>query len=142
RWLALAMFVLGVAFLWRYRLNAWRVLLPPVGAVILTLGIFAALQIGLSLFHLLGLLLVLGIGLDAGIFSTEHPDDPAAWLAITLSCASSLLAFGLLAFSATPALHFLGTTCLIGLTATWCLVPFSRSSKSLAASHTEKTSHG
>lgn len=142
RWLALAMLVLGAAFLWRYRLNAWRVLLPPVGAVILTLGIFAALQIGLSLFHLLGLLLVLGIGLDAGIFSTEHPDDPAAWLAITLSCASSLLAFGLLAFSATPALHFLGTTCLIGLTATWCLVPFSRSGKSLAVSHTEKTSHG
>ncbi|MGO2132127.1 MAG: MMPL family transporter [Halomonas sp.] len=126
QWLGLALALLALTFGWRYRRRAWRVLLPPVGAVIITLGIFAASHTGLTLFHLLGLLLVLGIGLDAGIFSTEHPADPAAWLAISLSCASSLLAFGLLAFSATPALHFLGTTCLIGLVATWCLVPLSR----------------
>jgi predicted exporter len=85
---------------------------------------------------------VLGIGLDAGIFSTEHPDDPAAWLAISLSCASSLLAFGLLAFSATPALHFLGTTCLTGLTASWLLVPFSRGPRRPHLAHKEHVSHG
>ena len=126
QWLAVALALLVLTFGWRYRRRAWRVLLPPVGAVIITLGVFAAGHIPLTLFHLLGLLLVLGIGLDAGIFSTEHPADPGAWLAISLSCASSLLAFGLLAFSATPALHFLGTTCLIGLIATWCLVPLAR----------------
>ncbi|WP_017429804.1 MMPL family transporter [Vreelandella jeotgali] len=126
RWLALALVGLAIIFMIRYRRRAWRVLLPPVGAVVVTLGVFAAAGVGITLFHLLGLLLVLGIGLDAGIFSTEHPDDPAAWLAISLSCASSLLAFGLLAFSATPALHFLGTTCLTGLAASWLLVPFSR----------------
>lgn len=126
QWLGLALAVLMVVFGWRYRCRAWRVLLPPVGAVIITLGTFAASHTGLTLFHLLGLLLVLGIGLDAGIFSTEHPADSSAWLAISLSCASSMLAFGLLAFSDTPALHFLGTTCLIGLIATWCLVPLAR----------------
>ncbi|MBY5942497.1 hypothetical protein KUW00_16575 [Halomonas sp. DP5N14-9] len=126
RWLALALALLVVVFGLRYRRHAWRVLLPPVGAVIITLGLYALSHTGLTLFHLLGLLLVLGIGLDAGIFSTEHPQDPGAWLAISLSCASSLLAFGLLAFSATPALHFLGQTCLIGLVATWCLVPLAR----------------
>lgn len=125
-WLAAAVVGLAMLFGWRYRRRAWRVLLPPLGAVVATLAIFSALGIGLTLFHLLGLLLVLGIGLDAGIFSTEHPDSPAAWLAISLSCASSLLAFGLLAFSATPALHYLGLTCLIGLAATWALVPFAR----------------
>lgn len=126
QWLGVALAVLVFTFGWRYGRRAWRVLLPPVGAVVITLGVFAASHTGLTLFHLLGLLLVLGIGLDAGIFSTEHPADPGAWLAISLSCASSLLAFGLLAFSATPALHFLGTTCLIGLIATWCLVPLAR----------------
>ena len=126
QWLVVAVVLLALLFVWRYRYLAWRVLLPPLGALIVTLALFSALNIGLTLFHVLGLLLVLGIGLDAGIFSTEHPDSPAAWLAITLSCASSLLAFGLLAFSATPALHALGLTCLVGLTTAWALVPFAR----------------
>lgn len=141
-WLGVALLGLGIIFGWRYRHRAWRVLLPPVGAVVITLGVFAALGIGLTLFHLLGLLLVLGIGLDAGIFSTEHPEDPAAWLAISLSCASSLLAFGLLAFSATPALHFLGITCLIGLLATWALVPFARGRRHTFIPYEEYISHG
>ncbi|SHM36603.1 MMPL family transporter [Vreelandella subglaciescola] len=141
-WLGLALLGLLGIFVWRYRQRAWRVLLPPVGAFLITLGVFAAVGISLTLFHLLGLLLVLGIGLDAGIFSTEHPDDPAAWLAISLSCASSLLAFGLLAFSATPALHFLGTTCLIGLTASWLLVPFSRGPGRPQLAHKEHVLHG
>lgn len=126
QWLVVAVVLLSLLFVWRYRRLAWRVLLPPLGALIGTLALFSALNIGLTLFHVLGLLLVLGIGMDAGIFSTEHPDSPAAWLAITLSCASSLLAFGLLAFSATPALHALGLTCLVGLTTAWALVPFAR----------------
>lgn len=125
-WLAIAVLGLGLVFAWRYRTAAWRVLLPPVGAVIATLAIFSAMGTGLTLFHLLGLLLVLGIGLDAGIFSVEHATSRAAWLAVTLSCASSLLAFGLLALSSTPALAHLGSTCLIGLSCTWLLVPFAR----------------
>ncbi|KAA0695033.1 hypothetical protein DT594_09245 [Halopseudomonas laoshanensis] len=131
-WLAAAVLGLTLVFAWRYRTAAWRVLLPPVGAVLLTLGIFAAGSTGLTLFHLLGLLLVLGIGLDAGIFSVEHADSRAAWLAVTLSCSSSLLAFGLLALSSTPALAQMGTTCLIGLTCTWLLVPFARAGGTLA----------
>ena len=125
RWLIVAAVLLSLLLCWRFRSAAWRALLPPLGAVVLTLGCLSLLG-GIGLFHLLGLLLVLGIGLDAGIFSAQEPDSDAAWLAISLSCASSLLAFGLLAFSATPALHFLGLTCLLGLAFTWALVPFAR----------------
>lgn len=125
-WLIAAVGGLAFIFAWRYRGATWRVLLPPVGAVVVTLAVFSASATGLTLFHLLGLLLVLGIGLDAGIFSVEHAASPAAWLAVTLSCASSLLAFGLLALSATPALAQLGLTCVIGLSCTWLLVPFAR----------------
>ncbi|GGX86715.1 membrane protein [Litchfieldella qijiaojingensis] len=141
-WLAVAAVGLAILFGLRYRLQAWRVLLPPMGAVVATLALFSALNIGLTLFHLLGLLLVLGIGLDAGIFSTEHPDSPAAWLAVSLSCASSLLAFGLLSFSTTPALHYLGLTCLIGLAATWALVPFARADTSRLISKHEHSRDG
>lgn len=124
-WLGVAVVGLTLLLGWRYGLQVWRVLLPSLGAVLVCLAVLAALGSGLTLFHLLGLLLVLGIGLDAGIFSVEHEGNPASWLAITLSCASSLLAFGLLSFSATPALAHLGVTCLVGLAAAWLLVPFA-----------------
>ncbi|MCK2042660.1 hypothetical protein BTW10_03645 [Chromohalobacter japonicus] len=121
-WLALGLILLGMGLTLRYRRRTWRVLLPPLGATLIVLTSFAVAGIPLNVFSQLGLLLVLGIGLDAGIFNAEHPRQAAAWLAISLSTLTSLLAFGLLAFSATPALHYLGLTCLIGLAAVWGLV--------------------
>ncbi|WP_176493591.1 MMPL family transporter [Cobetia sp. 5-25-4-2] len=150
-----AVVVISLLLALRYRRSTWRALLPPLGGLVLTLAALKLAGVGLNLFHLLGLLLVLGIGLDAGIFCAEHPArsaekgnparrandkteqgnaeatasraSQASLLAISLSCASSLLAFGLLSFSQTPALAALGLACLLGLTATWCLVPFARS---------------
>ncbi|MDI6002871.1 MMPL family transporter [Cobetia marina] len=137
-----AVVVISLLLALRYRRSTWRALLPPLGGLVLTLAALTLAGVGLNLFHLLGLLLVLGIGLDAGIFCAEHPArsaekdrsedtasraSQASLLAISLSCASSLLAFGLLSFSQTPALAALGLACLVGLTATWCLVPFARS---------------
>lgn len=133
-WLGGAIVLLSLLFIWRYRRRACRVLLPPLGALLATLATLALLGNGLTLFHVLGLMLVFGISMDAGIFSAEHTQHAASWLAITLSCASSILAFGLLAFSATPALHALGLTCLIGLAATWLLVPFARASRPVSSS--------
>lgn len=121
-WLALGLVLLSLGMGLRYRRRTWRVLLPPLGATLIVLASFAVAGIPLNVFSQLGLLLVLGIGLDAGIFNAEHPRQAAAWLAISLSTLTSLLAFGLLAFSATPALHYLGLTCLIGLAAVWALV--------------------
>lgn len=144
-WLGVAMAGLALLLGWRYRLRVWRVLLPPLGAVLITLAVLAFAGAGLTLFHLLGLLLVLGIGLDAGIFSVEHEDSSAAWLGITLSCIASLLAFGLLSFSATPALAHLGITCLIGLATAWLLVPFARATitpLSFFTSASGKNPHG
>ncbi|WP_188113693.1 MMPL family transporter [Salinicola halimionae] len=125
-WVALAMVLMTLALVARYRRRAWRVIVPPFGATLIVLTAFAVTGVPLNIFNQLGLLLVLGIGLDAGIFNVEHARRPSAWLAITLSTLTSLLAFGMLAFSATPALHYLGLTCLIGLASVWALVPWVR----------------
>lgn len=125
-WVVLAMALMTLALVWRYRRRAWRVIVPPFGATLIVLTAFALAGVPLNIFNQLGLLLVLGIGLDAGIFNVEHARQPSAWLAITLSTLTSLLAFGMLAFSATPALHYLGLTCLIGLASVWVLVPWVR----------------
>jgi predicted exporter len=49
-----------------------------------------------------------------------------SWTAIVLGAASTLLAFGLLALSSTPALHAFGMTMLSGVGAVWVLSPWFR----------------
>ncbi|REC94180.1 MMPL family transporter [Kushneria indalinina] len=121
QWVAGALVALTLLLALRYRWRTWRVIAPAGGAILTVLTLYALLGVPLNLFHQLALLLVLGIGLDAGIFMQEHPRAHHAWLAITLSIISSLLAFGLLAFSATPVLHHIGMTTLIGLASVWLL---------------------
>ncbi len=121
QWVAGALILLTLLLALRYRWRTWRVIAPAGGAILTVLTLYALLGVPLNLFHQLALLLVLGIGLDAGIFMQEHPSAHHAWLAITLSIISSLLAFGLLAFSATPVLHHIGMTTLIGLASVWLL---------------------
>lgn len=119
---------LGVAVLlfWRYRSQAWRVLLPTVLGSAFTLAVFGIIGWPLQLFGVLALLLLLGMGIDYGIFLLEHPGDGSAWLAVALAGISTLLAFGLLGLSATPALSAFGTTMLIGELSIWILTPFLR----------------
>ena len=72
------------------------------------------------------LLLLLGMGVDYGIFLLEHPGDGSAWVAVALAGVSTLLSFGLLGLSATPALRAFGLTMLIGEVSIWILTPFFR----------------
>jgi predicted exporter len=46
---------------------------------------------------------------------------------VVLAAASALLSFGLLGLSATPALHFFGTTMFIGISTIALLTPFCSS---------------
>jgi predicted exporter len=95
-------------------------------ASVFTLAILVQLEQGINLFHLMALILVLGIGLDMGIFLTETDEAPHTWLAVSLSTVTSLLAFGLLAFSDTPVLHHFGLTVAIGLLLVWLFAPLVR----------------
>lgn len=113
----------------RYRAAAWRVLAPTAVASAATIALLGLAGQQLQLFHVLALMLLLGIGVDYGVFFQERPErrEVHAWLAVSLSAASTLLSFGLLGLSRTPALRAFGLTMLLGTTLVWLIVPcFSR----------------
>lgn len=114
----------GLLF-FRYKNTTWRIIMPPAIASISTLALLGIMNLPLQLFHVLALMLILGLGVDYGIFLQEHPhrDEYHAWLTVSLSAISALLSFGLLALSNTPPLHAFGLTMLIGMTIVWLLAP-------------------
>ena len=112
---------LGIGLALRYRRQSWRMLVPLMIAMLLALGC-AALE-GITLFHTMALLLVIGIGLDTAVFYTEVGFNEESWLASSLACGTSILAFGLLSLSAVPVLHQFGVIILCGILAAWLLTP-------------------
>ena len=117
------------------RRDAARMLLPSVVATLTTVGIFGWLGVPFNLFTLLALWLVLGLGIDYGIFlrhGREH--RVTAILSVTLSACTTLIAFGLLALSATPFIRSIGLTLLFAITLSWLFA--------LLASMTENEIHG
>jgi predicted exporter len=101
-----------------------RVLVPPLLAMLFVVAFFALIGERLSLFHLVSLLLVLGIGLNYALFFNRSVADEderqRTWLSLTLCILASLSAFGALALSRTPVLHAIGLT--VGLGAALSLV--------------------
>ena len=125
-WIILAYLFVLIALVMRYKRQVWRIVMPPLLASVITLAILVQLEQGINLFHMMALILVLGIGLDMGIFLMETDEAPHTWLAVSLSTFTSLLAFGLLALSDTPVLHHFGLTVAMGLTLVWLFAPLMR----------------
>lgn len=122
--LAAYIVVFGLLFA-RYRRHTWRVLAPTAVASISTLALLGFAGQNLQLFHVLALMLLLGVGVDYGIFMQEQSSkrDATSWLAVGLSAANTILSFGLLGLSRTPALQAFGLTMLIGTALVWLIVP-------------------
>jgi len=137
RWMMTLMLVAGyalvaVALAWRFKREAWRALMPTALAALLSQALLGWLGEPLQLFTVLAHFLLLGVGVDYGIFLIEYRDDPAMWLAVALGAAGTVLSFGLLALSATPALHTFGLTMLFGVTFAWLLSPCFRPASNAA----------
>jgi predicted exporter len=119
----IAALVLLLRFGWR---DVPRMLLPSVAATLVTLGLFGWLGLPFNLFTLMALWLVLGLGIDYGIFLRHGRDHRStAILSVTLSACTTLIAFGLLAFSATPFIRSIGATLLVAITLSWAFVLLS-----------------
>ena len=99
---------------------ALRTATPLAGGVLLTLAALALLGERFTLFHLVSLLLLAGVGMDYALFIARSADEPveerARALGSVVHCTlTTLLTFGLLAFCATPVLHAIGLTVAIGI---------------------------
>ena len=132
-WVVFASYFVVFAIMFpRYRRNTWRVLAPTAIASVMTLAILGFAGQNVQLFHVLAMMLLLGVGVDYGIFMQEHPGrtDATPWLTVGLSAVSTILSFGLLGLSKTPALQAFGLTMLIGVALVWIIVPcFGRENK-------------
>jgi len=98
------------------RASVWRILAPPLLAVMASLAVLGFLGQSLTLFGLFGLLLVSALGVDYAIFMHESvAGRPASLVGILLSAATTLLSFGLLALSQTPAIANFGLSVALGV---------------------------
>ncbi|MDH5599843.1 MAG: MMPL family transporter [Gammaproteobacteria bacterium] len=95
------------------------ILLPVVLAVLLSISIQVLLGTQLNLFHILALLLIVGIGLDYSLFFdrkwTSLEDYQHRLHGIFISASSTLITFGILGFSDIPVLAALGQTVSYGV---------------------------
>ena len=115
------------ALLWlRFGRHAWRAWVPTVLATFLAMAMLGVVGLPLQLFAVLALLLVVGIGVDYGIFLLEDPGQGTAWVAVVMGAASTWLSFGLLGLSQTPALRVFGLTTFFGVGWVWFLTPYFR----------------
>jgi len=104
-----------------------RVIVAPTIAVASTPLILALFGEVFSLFNAMALILVLAVGLDYAIFSAEaktsHMRTTA--LSIGISAISTILVFGLLAFSDLYAVHAFGVTVLVGIVVAYLFTPLT-----------------
>lgn len=127
----------GVAALWltlslRFRAESWRAVTPAAAGLLTAAAVLGLLGLPLTLFAALGMVLLLGLGVDCGIFFTERPDDGRMAAAVLFSGVTTMLSFGLLALSSTPALAVFGVTLLAGDVAIWIAAPLLRPVKERA----------
>lgn len=140
--IAISYLVIFAILIQQYRRTAWRVIMPTLLSSLLTLAMLALLGQPMQIFTVLALFLVLGIGVDYGIFLLEHaaPEMGNAWLSVSLSAVSTVLSFGLLALSTTPALKTFGLTVLFGIGWSWVLTPyFCNTASAISSSPETKT---
>ncbi|RFF27433.1 MULTISPECIES: MMPL family transporter [unclassified Wenzhouxiangella] len=121
--LAAALIVLLLWLRLRHPVETLAVLLPPASAVLVAAATMSHLDGGLTIVHLIGLLLTAGIGLDFALFSRNFRTDPPAAArsrrAINTCAASTGGVFLVLGQSTIGMLQMLGLTVALGILLSW-----------------------
>ena len=97
--------------------RVFDVLAPLAAAVLVTTGALALSGPPLSIFHLVGLLLVVAVGSNYSLlFDRAAPSGDRSRTIVSLLFANltTVIGFGLLAFSKVPVLHAIGATVGLG----------------------------
>ena len=129
--LALLMIVIVLGFGLREMGRLFRVV-GAVACAFVTAAAGAALIHGaINLFHLVSLLLVVGLSMDYGLFFSRSPEGEEARRSvhgIVVCCLSTLVVFAVLASASIPVLRHIGITVTIGVAASFIYAAlFSRS---------------
>lgn len=100
---------------------------PAILAAAGTLALLSLLGIGLNMLSLVALLMVVSMGVDYGVLLAESQNDErsldATLFAVVVAAISTVLGFGLLAFSRQPALNSIGWAAGIGVLLCLVLAP-------------------
>ncbi len=136
RWRTLRQITVGcglvlAVLLLRYR--HWRPALAafaPSAAVALAIpSLAAAVGMPLNLLHAVSLVMVMGMGVDYGIFlvdgAREKERAGATTLSLLLSCSTTVMVFGVLALSSNPALTAIGWTTGLGVLLSFVFAPIA-----------------
>jgi predicted exporter len=98
--------------------RTWDVLAPLAAAVLVTSALLVVSGVRLNIFHLVALLLVVGVGSNYTLFferGSPGANDPARTATSVLFCnLCTVGGFGILGFASTPVLTAIGSTVAIG----------------------------
>lgn len=101
-----------------------RILGPTLASVLVVSALLVFSNTPLTLFHLISLLLVIGLGLDYTLFYNRLVNNQDEWSttfkALWICCVTTVLVFGVLLLSNTPPLNAVGMTVALG--ASSCLI--------------------
>ena len=102
----------------RSALRPLRILVPTISAAAATAALLVCSGNPLSTFHLISMMLVIGLGLDYALFFNRLSGDDAEWdttfRSLWICGITTILVFGFLVFSSTPPLRAIGMTVGIG----------------------------
>ncbi|MFV8753910.1 MMPL family transporter [Nannocystaceae bacterium ST9] len=100
---------------------------PAILAAGMTLALLVLFGQAITLLHVVGLVLVLSMGVDYGVFLTESRGDShevaATLISLLACCMSTVLSIGLLGMSSNPALQAIGLTTGLGVLFSLILAP-------------------
>jgi len=116
--LGMAAIVLALGIGLRQGRAVLQVALPVVLGLAITGAILQLAGERLTVFHLIAMLLVMGISLNYSLFFDRTAEDPGerrrTLFALLVTCATTLLTFGTVAWSSNPVLHAIGLTVSVG----------------------------
>jgi predicted exporter len=96
----------------------WRVLVPILCSLVVVAAVLRGSGESLSLFHVATFLLVIGLGLDYALFFNRAEGTEAEQartnFGLLVCSTTTILVFGVLAFSKIPVLHAIGMTAACG----------------------------
>ncbi len=122
------LFVLPLLML-RYRglRRALAAFLPSTLSALVVLSLFAAFGHEINLLHTVSLLVVMGMGVDFGIYLVDSVDSQralgATLISILVCCLSTMFTFGTLALSSHPGLRAIGLTSGLGIALSFLFAP-------------------